>query len=210
MTPLPEDNRIQPVQDDENKGNQLFPVFVKLNNLHLVLIGAGKVGLEKLTAVLNNSPFTKVTVIAKDIIPEMHALAAEYTGVKIINKSFAEYDLDGADIVMAATNDNDLNVYIRQAAHDRKLLVNIADKPDLCDFYLGSVVQKGDLKIGISTNGKSPTFAKRVRELLEETLPDSLDNVLDNLKEIRDQLKGDFEYKVNKLNEITSIFKNKK
>jgi siroheme synthase-like protein len=57
-----------------------------------------------------------------------------------------------------------LNKYIRHSAHDRKLLINVADKPELCDFYLGSIVQKGDLKIAISTNGKSPTIAKRLKK----------------------------------------------
>ncbi|RCH56240.1 siroheme synthase [Mucilaginibacter hurinus] len=205
MTPLPEDNSLTPVQDKRNHGNQLFPVFVKLNNLHLVLIGAGKVGLEKLTAVLANSPFVKVTVIAREIIPEMHTLAAEHAGVTIVNKAFAEHDLDEADIVIAATNDNDLNVYIRQAAHDRKLLVNIADKPDLCDFYLGSIVQKGDLKIAISTNGKSPTIAKRIKEYLNTEIPDEIDDTLQHINALRETLNGNFADKVKQLNEATAI-----
>jgi precorrin-2 dehydrogenase / sirohydrochlorin ferrochelatase len=73
----------------------------------------------------------------------------------------------------------------------------------LCDFYLGSIVTKGDLKIAISTNGKSPTFSKRFRMMLEEVLPDELPQVLNNLRTIRDNLKGDFNYKIKKLNEIT-------
>jgi siroheme synthase-like protein len=205
MTLLPDDNHVKPVQDGKNKGNQLFPVFIKLNDLHTLLIGAGPIGLEKLTAVLNNSPLARVTIIAKEIIPEMHALAAEYAGVNIVNKSFADQDLDTADIVIAATNDNDLNVYIRQAAHDRKLLVNIADKPDLCDFYLGSIVQKGDLKIAISTNGKSPTVAKRIKEYLNSEIPDEIDDTLQQMNALRNTLNGDFASKVKQLNEATSV-----
>ena len=71
-----------------------------------------------------------------------------------------------------------------------------------------SVVKKGDLKIAISTNGKSPTFAKRMREILEEILPEGINAILDNLTKIREKLKGDFEYKVKKLDEITSVMKN--
>jgi siroheme synthase-like protein len=104
-------------------------------------------------------------------LPAIHALAAQYPQLKIVQKSFADSDLDTADIVIAATNDSELNKYVRQSAHDRKLLINVADKPELCDFYLGSIVQKGDLKIGISTNGKSPTIAKRLKEVLNEALP---------------------------------------
>ena len=96
------------------------------------------------------------------------------------------------------------------AAKARKILSNIADTPDLCDFYLSSVVKKGDLKIAISTNGKSPTLAKRLREMFEEIIPEGTQDLLDNLKAVREKLRGDFEYKVNKLNEITTIFRNKK
>ena len=207
---LPKDSSLKIIQDEKNKGNQLFPVFVKLNELHTVLIGAGNVGLEKLTAVLNNSPLARVTVIAKTFVPEIHALASEFDGLTIIQKAFAETDLDNADIVIAATNDNKLNNYIRQSAHDRKLLINVADKPELCDFYLGSIVQKGDLKIAISTNGKSPTVAKRLKEVLNEGLPAELDVTLQQMSELRNSLSGDFAYKVKKLNEVTSVLVDKK
>ena len=210
MTLLPRNNGLTTVQYETTGGNQLFPIFLKLNNLHTVLIGAGNVGLEKLTAILTNSPLSRVTVIAKVFSPEVHALAGEYTGVTIIQKAFIDTDLDGADIVVAATNDNELNVYIRQSAHERKLLVNVADKPELCDFYLGSIVQKGDLKIAISTNGKSPTVAKRLKEVLNESLPAELDTTLQQMSQLRESLSGDFAYKVKKLNQVTSVLVDKK
>ena len=110
-----------------------------------------------------------VTVIAKTFVPEIHTLAgAEYEGVKhLYKKDFREMTLDNADLVIAATNDNEseMNTSV-QSAHERNLLINVADKPALCDFYLGSIVQKGDLKMAISTNGKSPTVAKRLKEVL--------------------------------------------
>ncbi|WP_426667281.1 TSUP family transporter [Mucilaginibacter sp. McL0603] len=210
MTLLPRNNGLSTVQYEKTEGNQLFPIFLKMNDLHTVLIGAGNVGLEKLTAILNNSPLSRVTVIAKTFSPEVHALAAEYEGVNVIKKAFVDTDLDNADIVVAATNDNTLNVYIRESAHDRKLLVNIADKPDLCDFYLGSIVQKGDLKVAISTNGKSPTVAKRIKEVLNESLPEELDTTLQQMSELRNSLSGDFAYKVRKLNKVTSVLVDKK
>jgi len=205
MTLLPKDNGIKIIQNEKSQGNPLFPVFLKLNELHTVLVGAGNVGLEKLTAILHNSPDARVTVIALAILPEIHLLAAEYKGVKIVQKSFEDTDLDKADVVIAATNDSELNNFIRQSAHDRKLLINVADKPELCDFYLGSIVQKGDLKIAISTNGKSPTIAKRLKEVLNESLPNELDITLQQMNALRNSLNGDFTYKVKKLNEVTSV-----
>ena len=189
----------------ESGGNQLFPVFLKLNQLHTVLIGAGNVGLEKLTAILHNSPEAKVTVIALAFLPEIQILATEYKGVVARQKAFNASDLDDANIVIAATNDIELNTYIRESAHERRLLVNVADKPDLCDFYLGSIVQKGDLKIAISTNGKSPTVAKRLKEILNEALPAEINTTLQQMSELRNSLNGDFAEKVKTLNEITAV-----
>ena len=205
MTLLPKDSSLTKIQNEETSGNQLFPVFLKLNNLHTVLVGGGNVGLEKLTAILNNSSQARVTVISREFLPEVHALAAQHEGVNIIQKSFADDDLHNAEVVIAATDDSDLNNYIRQSAHDRKLLINVADKPELCDFYLASIVQKGDLKLAISTNGKSPTIAKRLKEVLNESLPDELDISLQQMSELRNTLTGDFAYKVKKLNSVTSI-----
>ncbi len=205
MTLLPKDSKLKSIKDEKAEGNCLFPVFLKLNELHTVLIGAGNVGLEKLNAILQNSPQAKVTVVALAISPEVHLLSAEYKGVHILQKSFADTDLNDADVVIAATDDSKLNKFIRQAARDRKLLVNVADKPELCDFYLGSIVQKGDLKIAISTNGKSPTVAKRLKEVLNEGLPAEIDITLQQMSHLRNSLNGDFAYKVKKLNEVTSI-----
>jgi siroheme synthase-like protein len=204
MTLLPKNNTTD-LQPKKTEGNQLFPVFLKLDNLHTVLVGGGNVGLEKLTALLQNSPTAAVTVISKTFLPEIHTLAADYAQLNIIQKPFSDTDLDGADIVIAATNDSELNNYIRQSAHDRKLLINVADKPELCDFYLGSIVQKGDLKIGISTNGKSPTIAKRLKEVLNEVLPAELDVSLQQMNEIRNNLSGDFTHKVKELNRVTAV-----
>src|SRR5580693_9214976 len=123
MTSLPRNSGLKPIPIEKAGSNPLFPVFLKLNELHTVLIGAGNVGLEKLTAILHNSPDASVTVIALSILPEVHVLAAEYKGVNIIQKSFTDNDLDNADLVIAATNDSELNNFIRQSAHDRKLLI---------------------------------------------------------------------------------------
>jgi siroheme synthase-like protein len=86
---------------------------------------------------------------------------------------------------------------------DTKTLTNVADTPELCDFYLGSIVSRGDLKIAISTNGKSPTLGKRIRQYLEDALPSNTQSIINGLKSFRDTLKGDFASKVNALNEVT-------
>ncbi|HUH34164.1 MAG TPA: NAD(P)-dependent oxidoreductase, partial [Daejeonella sp.] len=186
-------------------GNELFPVFLKLNQLHVLLVGAGNVGLEKLIAILSNSPQTRVTIVAERVTQEVRRYAQEFPQVLIFNKGFEEGDLEGKDLVVVATDQPVLNEAIRNLARDRRLLINVADKPELCDFYLGSIVKKGDLKLGISTNGKSPTVAKRLKEVLQTNLPDELDQTLQQINKLRVTLNGDFAHKVKELNKATAI-----
>lgn len=164
-------------------------------------------GLEKLEALLKNNPEAKVKLVGTVIQQSIKDLVQDHEGVELVERSFRETDLDDVDVVILATENRALHISILQQAKLRKLLVNVADTPDLCDFYLGSTVKKGNLKIGISTNGKSPTFAKRFREVLEEVLPEDIDSLLDNLHEIRNSLKGDFSHKVKVLDEVTAVLR---
>ncbi|HCN51650.1 MAG TPA: ABC transporter permease [Chryseobacterium sp.] len=186
--------------------NALYPIFLKLENLSLLIIGGGKVALEKLESVLGNSPETSITLVAKEIIPEVRSLQNRFSNITLYERAYHDHDFNDTDLAIVAVNDIVLAGEIRDKAHQRNVLVNIADKPELCDFYLGSIVKKGSLKIAISTNGKSPTIAKRLRETFTETIPDEMDHVLDNMQNIRQQLKGDFDYKVQELNKITTEY----
>jgi len=183
--------------------NNLFPVFLKLENKNLLVIGGGNIALEKLNAVLNNSPKTKIKLVAPDLHEEIIKLIGEHSNIEYHKKAYSENDLKGIDIIISAIGDKKQSERIKDDAHARGILINVADTPQLCDFYLGSIVTKGDLKIAISTNGKSPTMAKRVKETLNEVFPDETQEVLENLFTIRENLKGDFEHKVKTLNHIT-------
>ena len=187
----------------ENAGNQLFPIFLKLHQLDILLVGAGNVGLEKLSALLKNSPEANVTVVADMVLPETRALIEAHPTVSLIERKYETNDLNDRDLVICATDNQPLHQSIRQQARGQKTIINVADTPDLCDFYLGSVVKKGDLKIAISTNGKSPTLAKRMRQYFEATLPNNIQNLLDNLHSFRNRLKGDFQHKLETLNALT-------
>lgn len=184
--------------------NNLFPVFLKLEELDTLIVGGGNVGLEKITALLKSSPGARVTVVAAIIREEIRQLAAMSHHIRLIERNFRVRDLQSKDLIILATDDRELHSRIRVLARKRRLLVNVADTPALCDFYLGSVVTKGNLKLGISTNGKSPTIAKRIREYLEETIPDNTDDLLKNMQAIRERMKGDFAEKVKMLNDITA------
>merc|ERR1712127_945957 len=126
------------------------------------------------------------TLVAPEIKEEIVNLAKEYPNqITLIYRPFEENDLEGKDVVLIATCIHELNREVHSLAKKHKVLTNVADTPELCDFYLSSVVKKGDLKIAISSNGKSPTLTKRIREMLEDVLPDSISELLDKLKDIR-------------------------
>lgn len=190
--------------------NELFPVFLKLEKLHCLIVGGGYVAQEKLGAILNNSPRAKITLIAPEIRDSIRDLATENPDIILVQRPFREDDLLQKDLIFVATNNPDLNRKISELGSSRHVLVNVADTPDLCDFYLSSVVQKGNLKLGISTNGLSPTLAKRLKEVLTEALPDTLENAMLQLNAIREYLKGDFAQKVEELNAITENLIRKK
>lgn len=184
--------------------NQLYPIFLKLDKLQLLVVGGGNVAAEKLSFLYKSSPNANVTIVAIALNEETRQLAGQLNA-KIIEREFRKEDLTGFDIVIAASF-KEVNLYVQQIAKSMGILINVADTPELCDFYLGGIVTKGDLKIAISTNGKSPTMAKRIREFLEDVLPAETHDLLQNLHHYRSQLKGNFEDKVKALNKLTGTF----
>lgn len=205
MSAIQLDKEVEEVTVAKADSNNLFPVFLKLEELTILIVGGGNVGLEKLHAVLHNSPATKIRLVATAIHEEIRKLAAHHSNIELTEALFENTMLDGADIVIVAVNDMPTSETIRKAAKAKGKLVNVADKPELCDFYLSSVVKKGNLKIAISTNGKSPTAAKRLKEVLHHALPAELDDVIENLSVIRNRLNGNFAHKVKRLNHITRV-----
>ena len=184
--------------------NYLFPIFLKLNQLSVLIVGGGYVGLEKLNAVLQNSPEASIKIVAPSISEEIRALVSTFPKVILVERIYQSSDIDDADIVIAAVNDREISEQVSIDARQKGKLVNAADKPELCDFYLSSVVKKGSIKIAISTNGKSPTVAKRLKEVLNDMIPEEMENVLNNIQLIRKNINGGFEEKVKQLNELTS------
>ncbi|HVT84402.1 MAG TPA: bifunctional precorrin-2 dehydrogenase/sirohydrochlorin ferrochelatase [Chitinophagaceae bacterium] len=187
----------------ESDVNTLFPVFLKLDQLQTLLVGAGAIGFEKLSSLLNNSPNANISIVAPDILNAIRAMVKDRSNCIIHEREFEDKDLDGKHFVICATGNKRLNEYVKNKAAKKNIIVNVADTPALCDAYLGSIVQKGNLKIAISTNGKSPTIAKRLKEQLHDMIPAEIDELLDNMQWIRNDLSGDFAAKVKRLNEIT-------
>ena len=182
--------------------NELYPVFLKVSEMKTLIVGGGAVGLEKLSFLLKSSPNAQVRLVAKEVCEGVRELS-QGKKVEIHEEAYRDDFLEGMQIAIAATDDLEVNLNVRRDAKKRNMLVNVADNPPYCDFYMGGIVTKGNLKIAISTNGKSPTLAKRLRQLFEEVFPDNTNDLLENLNTYRKTLKGDFEEKVEKLNELT-------
>lgn len=182
--------------------NNLYPIFLKLSKLKVLIIGGGNVAEEKLRFMLKSSPDAEITMIAPLFRQGTLALAKK-GDVTLINDVFHKRFLKGHQIVIATTNVPEVNLYVYRQCRKRNKLVNVADNPPLCDFYMGGIVTKGNVKVAISTNGKSPTTAKRLRQFFEDVIPENVDDLVRNLNIFRKTIKGDFEQKVDILNEFT-------
>lgn len=182
--------------------NNLYPIFLKVKQLNVLIIGGGFVAEEKLTFLLKSSPDAKVTMVAPMFREGTIALAKK-GDVSLVKSKYKKRFLRRRHIVIATTDRPEVNERIYKHCRNRSILVNVADNPPLCDFYMGGIVTKGNVKVAISTNGKSPTTAKRLRQFFEEVIPENVDDLVKNLNEYRKTLKGDFEEKVETLNEVT-------
>ena len=189
--------------------NELYPVFLKVSQLNVLIVGGGNVGLEKLTFLLKSSPNAQVEMVSLEFLEDTLALANKYN-VKITYDAYHEKYLEGRHMVVATTDKVEVNEQVYHDCRARTILVNVADNPPFCDFYMGGIVTKGNVKVAISTNGKSPTTAKRLRQFFEDVIPENIDDLVQNLNEYRKTIKGDFEEKVETLNEFTKGLVSKK
>ena len=185
--------------------NELYPVFLKVSNLHILIVGGGNVALEKLSFLLKSSPNAQVEMVSPMFREETIALANKFH-IKMYDASY----LKGKHMAIATTDNVPVNEQVYHDCRAQQILVNVADNPPFCDFYMGGIVTKGNVKVAISTNGKSPTTAKRLRQFFEDVIPENIDDLVKNLNEYRKTIKGDFEEKVETLNEFTKGLVNKK
>ena len=182
--------------------NNLYPVFMKVKNLNVLIVGGGFVAEEKLRFLTKSSPDAKVLMVAPFFREETKVLAKQFC-VTMVEDVYKEDYINGKHFVVATTDVPDVNIQIWKDCRAQAKLVNVADNPPYCDFYMGGIVTKGNVKVAISTNGKSPTTAKRLRQFFEDVIPENIDDLVKNLNVYRKTIKGDFEQKVETLNEFT-------
>lgn len=183
--------------------NNLYPIFLKTEQLQVLIVGGGSVAEEKLGFLTKSSPNANIVMVAPWFSNDTRLLAERYE-IELIKDTYGPKYLEQKHIVIATTNVTDVNMEVYRDCRKGNILVNVADNPPYCDFYMGGIVTKGNVKIGISTNGKSPTTAKRLRQFFEDVIPEDINKMVKNLNTYRKTLKGNFEQKVDKMNKITS------
>ncbi|MGC2403027.1 MAG: bifunctional precorrin-2 dehydrogenase/sirohydrochlorin ferrochelatase [Acidobacteriaceae bacterium] len=165
--------------------NSLFPLFLKLEGKRCLVVGAGSVGLEKIEHLLQCG--AAIRVVAPEAITGVKQLHAQGE-VEWRPRPFEPGDVQGCHLVIAATSDRKVNQAVFAEASHRSILCNTVDDPPLCDFYFGSVVQRGGLQIAISTAGESPALAQRLRREIDAQLPADLGPWLAQLGQLRREI----------------------
>lgn len=156
-----------------------FPLFVDLHDKTVVIVGGGQVAARKAKTLLGFR--ARITVIAPHICEELTALP----GIAIQRKPFANTDLLGACLAIAATDSRELNSRIAEICHAKKIPVDVADSREESTFLFPSVVSRGRLTVGISSAGSSPTASRYLRQRVGDILPENMEEILDYLDDLR-------------------------
>lgn len=163
--------------------SEMFPIFLKLEGKPVLVIGAGKVALRKIEALLQSG--AQVRVISTRIIDEIRHLHSE---LELLERAYQHGDCEGAFMVVAATGDAEVNTKVRLEAEANGQLINAVDDPENCNFFLGGIVRNGDVRIAISTQGKAPMLARRIKEDLQSKMKPALALLVEEVHQLRQKL----------------------
>ena len=161
---------------------EMFPMFLKLEGRACLVVGAGTIAAPKIESLLRAG--AQVTVVAPEAQQALRDAATQMR-IRWMQREFEAGDLDGMFLVIAATDRQPVNHAVAEEARGRGILCNSVDDPPDCDFFYPSVVRRGDLQIAISTAGKSPALAQRLRAEIDAALDEETGNWLDGVGEIR-------------------------
>ncbi len=162
-----------------------YPVHLDIQNRKVLVVGGGSVGTRKVKTLLDCG--ARVTVVSPEVSRQLRELAAS-GDIILAERSYQSEDLTGVFVVIVATDDETLNQQISSDADRLNTLCNIADRPEVCNFILPSIVQRDDLVITISTSGQSPALAKKLRKTLENQFGEEYGTLLQLMGAIRKKL----------------------
>ena len=144
-----------------------YPIYLNLKGRRVLLVGAGPIGLQKLQGLLDCQ--ADIKVVAPEALPEIQQLARDGK-IEWCRRSYETPDTDGSSLVIAATDDPELQKKIAGDARGRGIWVNIVDVPPLCDFIAPAIASRGEVQIAISTGGAAPALAKHLRKKIESQI----------------------------------------
>jgi precorrin-2 dehydrogenase/sirohydrochlorin ferrochelatase len=162
-----------------------YPIYLELCNRRIVLVGGGAVAARKAESLLKAG--ARLVVVADHIGQALRGFCAG-TSAELIESKYSKEYLAGATMAIAATDDEKLNTQIYRDCQELEILCNVVDSPQLCDFYVPAVVQRGDLQIAIGTDGKSPAFAGHIRKKLEQIFTEKHGEFLAELEAVRSRI----------------------
>lgn len=165
---------------------KLFPIYLNLSGKSCLIIGGGKVAERKVEDLLEYGPIIKL--VSPQLEEKIETWAREGI-IGLQQRPFKEDDLDGSYIVFAATDDNELNHRVARLCRQRGIMVNAVDDPPNCDFYVPSIIRRNSLALAISTGGKSPMLARKLRQDLENIIGHEYGEFVDILGEAREEIK---------------------
>ncbi|WP_258187132.1 precorrin-2 dehydrogenase/sirohydrochlorin ferrochelatase family protein [Candidatus Hakubella thermalkaliphila] len=167
-----------------------YPINLNITHKSCLVIGGGKVAQRKVEGLVESQ--ASVTVISPSTTRALDTLAAQGL-IRTIRREYRQGDLEGAFLVISATDDEEINQAVFAEASEKGILVNVVDQPELCNFIVPSVVRRGDLVISISTSGKCPALAKRVRKQIEKQYGPEYQEYLLLLSQAREKIKARYE-----------------
>jgi siroheme synthase-like protein len=179
-----------------------YPIAVDLTGKTVLVVGGGEVALRKVERLAEYN--ARVIVVAPEVVPEMMTMA-EAGKIELKRNRYSATDLAGVLMVIAATDDQDVNRRVADEARGLNILVNVVDVPELCSFIVPASVKRGDLTISINTAGKSPALAKMVREKCEDMFGEYYGDLTDLLGELREMAKAQISSQPEREKLFTSI-----
>ena len=162
-----------------------YPIFLDLEKQRAVVVGGGQVAYQKTQGLVETG--ARIVVVTHQIIPELASLCRAQ-GSEIVLSDYAREYLGRARVVIACTNDRSVNETVYRDCQEARILCNVVDTPDLCDFYVPAVVRRNPLQIAIGTEGSSPAFAKKVRKQLEGQFTEEHSAFLRTLRSLRPEV----------------------
>ncbi len=163
-----------------------YPAFLNLNGKKCVVFGGGQVALHKVKMFLDFG--AEVEVVSPELCPELVQLVSRRT-IKAVTRGYQPGDLRDVFIAIAATDDRNTNVEIAREGRGKGVLVNVVDVPELCDFIVPAYLRRGDLTIAISTTGKSPALARKIRSRLEREFDEEYSALAQLIGDVRAKIK---------------------